>query len=130
MIRSIAALLVAAGVLATAPAPAQQPYPSRAVTLLTPFQPGPGPDLYLRPLFNKVSEQIGQVVIHDVRTGGGGSLVLVQAMRAAPDGYTMTIVTNSNLIQRHLTPSTSPDIVDFAHITRLSLSGATLVVSA
>src|SRR4051812_24336721 len=114
-------ILAAVAVLGPTLAGAQQPWPSRALTLLTPFQPGPGPDLYLRPLFNKVGEQVGQVVIHDVRTGGGGALVLQQALRAAPDGHTMTVVTNSNLIQRHLTPAISPDIVDFAHITRLSL---------
>ncbi len=123
-------ILAAAALCTAAAAHAQQPWPARALTLLTPFQPGPGPDLYLRPLFNKVAEQVGQVVVHDVRTGGGGALVLQQLLRAAPDGYTMTVVTNSNLIQRHLTPAISPDIVDFAHITRLSLSGATLVVAA
>ncbi len=128
MIGWMIALFALAGAV---PALAQQPsYPSKPVSLLTPFPPGPGPDLYLRPLFNKVSEQIGQVIVHDVRTGAGGTLVLQQALRAAPDGYAMTIVTNSNLIQRQLTPGIAPDIVNFAHISRLSLSGATLVVSS
>jgi tripartite-type tricarboxylate transporter receptor subunit TctC len=111
-------------------ASAQPSWPVKALSLLTPFQPGPGPDLYLRPLFTKVGEQLGQVVVHDVRTGGGGTLVLQQLMRANPDGHAMAVVTNSNLIQRQLTPAITPDIVDFAHISRLSLSGATLVVSA
>lgn len=80
------------------PALSQQPWPSRSLALFTPFNPGPGPDLYLRPLMAKVGEQIGQVIINDVRAGGGGALVLVQAARAAPDGHTLVVVTNSNLI--------------------------------
>ncbi len=129
MKRFIAAALAALA-LGIAPAAAQQPWPARTIVLLTPFSPGPGPDLYLRPLMAKIGEQVGQTVVNDVRAGGGGALVLQQAARAAPDGYTLVVVTNSNLIQRHLRPDTSYDPVEFAHVSRLSLSGATLVVSA
>ena len=112
------------------PASAQQPWPAHNLSLLTPFQAGPGPDLYLRPLMAKISEQIGQVIVNDVRVGGGGALVLVQAARAAPDGHTLVVVTNSNLIQRHLQPESTQNPVDFAHISRLSLAPAVLVISA
>ncbi|MFM9966928.1 MAG: Bug family tripartite tricarboxylate transporter substrate binding protein [Burkholderiales bacterium] len=109
---------------------AQQPWPARNLNMLTPFSPGPGPDLYLRPLMAKVGEQIGQVIVNDHRVGAGGALVLAQAARAAPDGHTLVVVTNSNLIQRHLRPEGTPDMIDFAHISRLSLAPALLVISA
>jgi tripartite-type tricarboxylate transporter receptor subunit TctC len=111
---------------------AQSPpnWPARNLTLLTPFAPGPGPDLYLRPLMAKVGEQIGQVIVNDHRVGSGGALVLQIAQRAAPDGHTLVVTTNSNLIQRHLRPDNTPDSTEFAHITRLSLAPAVLVVSA
>jgi tripartite-type tricarboxylate transporter receptor subunit TctC len=121
--------LFALALLLAAQVHAQQPWPSRTITFFTPFPPGPGPDLYLRPLLNKVGEQIGQTIIHDVRVGGAGALGLQQAVRAAPDGHTLTIVTNAHLIQRHLIPG-FPDIVDMGHISRVSLTGAVLVVAA
>lgn len=121
-------LAVTLGMAATASA--QQAWPARSLSLLTPFQAGPGPDLYLRPLMAKIGEQIGQVIVNDVRIGGGGALVLQQAARAAPDGHTLVVVTNSNLIQRHLRPENTQDPVDFAHISRLSLAPAVLVISA
>ena len=112
------------------PALAQTQWPTRSLAMLTPFLPGPGPDLYLRPLMAKVGEQIGQIIVNDVRVGGGGALVLAQAARAAPDGHTLVVVTNSNLIQRHLRPENTHDAVDFAHVSRLSLAPALLVISA
>src|SRR5512141_2231588 len=121
--------LFALALLIAAQAHAQQPWPSRAITFLTPFPPGPGPDLYMRPLLNKVGAQLGQTIIHEVRIGGAGALALQQAARSAPDGYTFTIVTNAHLIQRHLIP-TIPDIVEMAHVSRISLTGAVLVVAA
>ena len=128
--RSMLCLLLTTVLCIAVPALAQQPWPSRSLSLLTPFNPGPGPDLYLRPLMAKVSEQIGQVIVHDHRAGAGGALVLAQAARAAPDGHTLVVITNSNLIQRHLRPENTPDGVEFAHITRLSLAPAVLVLSA
>jgi tripartite-type tricarboxylate transporter receptor subunit TctC len=116
--------------LAAPPAAAQQPWPSRTVNLLTAFPPGPGPDLYLRPLMAKVSEQIGQTIVNDVRVGGGGSLVLQFAMRAPTDGHTLTVITNSNLIQRHLRNDSGYEPTEFVHISRLSLAPALLLVSS
>lgn len=128
--RPIPCLISTVMLLLWGAAAAQQPWPSRSLSLLTPFNPGPGPDLYLRPLMAKVGEQIGQVIVNDHRVGGGGALVLVQAARAAPDGHTLVVVTNSNLIQRHLRPENTQDPVDFAHVSRLSLAPAVLVISA
>lgn len=128
--RSNLCLIFAATLGLAVPAMAQQPWPSRSLSLLTPFNPGPGPDLYLRPLMTKVGEQIGQTIVNDHRIGGGGALVLAQAARAASDGHTLVVITNSNLIQRHLRPESTHDAVEFAHISRLSLAPAVLVVSA
>jgi tripartite-type tricarboxylate transporter receptor subunit TctC len=128
--RPLSHLILTALLAIATPVLAQQQWPQRSLAMLTPFSPGPGPDLYLRPLMAKVSEQIGQIIVNDVRAGAGGALVLVQAARAAPDGHTLVVVTNSNLIQRHLRPENTQDPVEFAHITRLSLAPALLVISA
>ncbi|MSQ52461.1 MAG: tripartite tricarboxylate transporter substrate binding protein [Betaproteobacteria bacterium] len=128
--KSTLCLLLTAALSFSGSALAQAQWPTRSLNLLTPFTPGPGPDLYLRPLMAKVGEQIGQVIVNDVRVGGGGALVLTQAARAAPDGHTLVVITNSNLIQRHLRPEGTHDAVDFAHVSRLSLAPALLVISA
>ena len=76
MFRTIALLGATLVLAGSAPAAAQAPWPARTINLLTPFAPGPGPDLYLRPLTARLSEQLGQAVLNDVRTGGGGTLVI------------------------------------------------------
>ena len=126
MIRKLFALAL----LIATQAYAQQPWPSRTMTFFTPFAPGPGPDIYLRPLLTKVGEQLGQTIVHDVRIGGAGTIAIVQAARSAPDGYTFTLITNAHVIQRHLMRDAIPDVVGMAHISRISLTGATLVVSS
>jgi len=40
------------------------------------FAPGPGPDLYIRPLMQKISEQIRQTIIIEAKVGAGGAIAL------------------------------------------------------
>ncbi len=131
MAASIAHFAAAASlVVASAAAMAQpQTYPVKPLVLLTPFAPGPGPDLYMRPLSTKLGEQLGQTVVLESKIGAGGALAVLQAARAAPDGYTITVVTNANLIQPLVQPSIGYDAVaELAHIIRLNASSSVLVV--
>jgi len=103
-------------------------FPAKAIMLISPFPAGGGPDAYLRPLAMKLTEQIGQSVLIDNRAGGGGALMMPQLARAAADGHTVGVVTNSTLIQKHVQPAHAYDpIADFAQITRL-VTGVTVLV--
>ncbi|MES2185200.1 MAG: tripartite tricarboxylate transporter substrate binding protein [Pseudomonadota bacterium] len=83
----LAALCCAA---ATTPVSAQPAdYPSRPVTIVTPFAAGSGPDAVLRLVTEKLSRQWGQRVLIDNKPGGGGFIAIDTAGRAAPDGYTL-----------------------------------------
>lgn len=125
--KNLAAMLLLA--LSNAAAFAQ--YPSRIITLISPFPAGGGPDAYLRPLAVKLAEQLGQSVIIDNRAGGGGALMMPQLARATPDGHTIGVMTNSILIQKHLQPVLAYDpIGDFAQVTRLITGAPVLVVTA
>jgi len=64
-------------------------FPSKPVTLITPFAAGSGPDAVLRLVSDKLSRLWNQRVVVDNKPGGGGFIAIDQARRAAPDGYTL-----------------------------------------
>jgi len=72
-----------------------QSYPAKAVRIVVPQAPGAQSDLFTRLLGQKLSESLGQPVISDPRPGAGGSIGAELAARAAPDGYTLLMGTNS-----------------------------------
>lgn len=80
------ALLAGAGAHAQ---PAAADFPSKPVTLVTPFAAGSGPDAVLRLVSDKLSRLWNQRVVIDNKPGGGGFIAIEQARRAAPDGYTL-----------------------------------------
>jgi tripartite-type tricarboxylate transporter receptor subunit TctC len=64
-------------------------YPNRPIRLILPIAPSGGSDLTARALAPKLIESLGQQVIIDNRPGGGGTVGMTLAARAAPDGYTL-----------------------------------------
>ena len=90
MFRMIGAMLLG---LAAASAPhavaAQAWQPTKPITIVIPFPPGPGLDLVARMVGDRLSAQIGQPVVYENRTGASGSIAAEYVARAAPDGYTL-----------------------------------------
>ena len=79
-------------VLALAAGAAAADYPDRPIRLIVPFPPGGSNDVVGRLIAKVLSEKIGQQVFVDNR-GGAGSMIGTEALaKAAPDGYTLGIV--------------------------------------
>src|SRR5690606_11932381 len=70
---------------------AAQTYPAKAIRMVIPFPPGGATDLLGRLVGQKLSERVGQPVVAENRTGGGGNIGAEYVVKAAPDGYTVMI---------------------------------------
>jgi tripartite-type tricarboxylate transporter receptor subunit TctC len=70
-----------------------QTYPDKPLRVIHGFAAGGGADIFLRTVLPKFSENLGQQIVVDYRTGAGGNLAMEAAARAAPDGYTLLMGT-------------------------------------
>ena len=86
------ASVIALVVLCAAPAQAQN-YPAKPVHILVPYAPGGITDIASRIVGAKLTEAWGQEVVVDNRPGGNGFIAMTAGAKAAPDGYTLVMVT-------------------------------------
>jgi hypothetical protein len=73
-------------------------YPNRPIRFIVPFPPGGSTDTYSRIIGVKLSEALGQQLVMDNRAGAGGALGAELAAKAVPDGYTIFLGQDGNLV--------------------------------
>ncbi len=73
-------------------------YPAKPIRLIALSSPGSGPDVVGRLLGARFTEAMGQQVIVDTRPGASGIIGAEIAAKAAPDGYTLVIITSQATI--------------------------------
>src|SRR6516225_11164731 len=78
-----------------------QTYPSRPITLIVPYPPGGGVDAMGRMVAQKLSSALGQQVIIENRPGAGAVIGMRAAAKAAPNGYTLVMMTTGVSLPHH-----------------------------
>ena len=73
------------------PAHSQPTYPSRPIKIIAPVQPGGGVDLVARTVADRLSPVLGQPIVVENQSGGGGIVGSMATARALPDGYTLMV---------------------------------------
>jgi tripartite-type tricarboxylate transporter receptor subunit TctC len=68
-------------------------YPSRPITIVVPFSAGGATDVIARVLADRMGKSFGQSIIVENVTGAAGSIGVARVVRAAPDGYTLSVGT-------------------------------------
>ena len=87
----VAAVVATIGVLNAAPHADAQSFPSRPVTIIVPYPAGGPTDTIARLLGDRMRASLGQTVVIENVAGAGGNIGVGRVVRAAPDGYTISI---------------------------------------
>lgn len=131
---TLAAGIAAALALAAPAAFAQTAakYPAKALTFVVPFAAGSATDQIARALGQAITQETGQAVVVENKGGASGMLAAQGVARAAADGYTVLITTNTtHAANEHLYKKLPYDPVkDFAPVTGLGKGGQVLVVNS
>jgi tripartite-type tricarboxylate transporter receptor subunit TctC len=118
----VAALLLSAPALPLA-AHAQQ-WPTRLITIISPYPPGGTNDIVGRLFAEKLAVKLGQPIIVDNRPGAAGIVGSLAASRAEPDGYTLLMANNGALVVQPLVSSQAKydAVTSFTPIVRLAVA--------
>ena len=108
-----------------------QDFPNKPIKLIVPFPPGGPNDIIARVVGQRMSELIKQPVVIDNRGGQGGVLGTDAVAKAAPDGYTIGIVSASSLVINPTMEKVPYDVArDFAPVTLVTTVPEMLVVAS
>jgi len=107
-----------------------QAYPTRPVRVVVGYAPGIAPDVTARLVAQSLSERLGQQVNVENRLGAGSNIAAETVVRAAPDGYTLLLMTVTNAVNATLYKGLHFDIVrDIAPIVLTFRAPNVLVVN-
>jgi tripartite-type tricarboxylate transporter receptor subunit TctC len=128
-IRSLVLTLSLVSSLVAAPALAQS-YPAKPVRIIVPFAAGGPADVYARFMAQRLQEALGQSFVIDNRPGAGSVIGTDAVAKAAPDGYTLLLMSNAHTVNESLIPNKPFQLMrDFVPIAPLNYSDLVLVAN-
>jgi tripartite-type tricarboxylate transporter receptor subunit TctC len=114
---AVAALALQALTLSGA---AAQDFPTRRITLIVPYAPGGQGDFIGRLVTQRLSERFGQAIVIENRPSVTGNVGVIAGSRAAPDGYTLTLISNQNLVSNLVEQGSFNLVRDMIPVSKLA----------
>jgi tripartite-type tricarboxylate transporter receptor subunit TctC len=114
--------------LALTIAAAAQDYPTKPIRLIIPFAPGGSVDIVARLVATKLGDRLGQQVMADNRGGAGGIIATELAAKAAPDGYTLLLVSLAHAVNPWVYKINYDPIRSLAFVASLGNGASVLTV--
>lgn len=108
---------------------ADAPYPVKPIRLIVPFATGGGTDIVSRVMAQKIGDILKQPVVVDNRGGAGGVIGMEMTVRAAPDGYTMGIISGSIATTAACCALPYDPVRDIAPVSMIAETGYLLTVN-
>ena len=121
--------MAASLLFALAPNASADDYPNRPVRLIIPFPPGGSNDVVGRLVAQQLSVKLGQQVYVDNRGGAGGTIGTEACANAAPDGYTICIISIAHAVNPALYTLKYDPIKSFTPISIFATGPNVLVVN-
>ena len=126
---SVALLIASVALPALAATPDAALYPVKPIRLVVPFAPAGSADALARTIQPALSEALGQTLVIDNRPGASSTIGTDMAAKAAPDGYTLVLITTTHTVNPSLYAKLPYDAVgDFAAISLVVSQPNILVV--
>ena len=122
-------LLMGTGIFLSQQAHAQN-YPTRPVKIIVPFATGGPADNYARFMAQRLQDSLGQTFVVDNKPGAGSVIGTDLAAKAAPDGYTLLLMSNTQTVNETLIPNKPYGLMkDFVGVAPINYSDLVLVVN-
>jgi tripartite-type tricarboxylate transporter receptor subunit TctC len=127
LLRPLIAAAMCIGFFA-APAGAQT-YPNKPVKIIVPFAAGGPADNYARFIGQRLQDALGQSFVVEDKPGGGSVIGTDAAAKAAPDGYTLLLMSNTHTVNETLLKNKPFELMrDFVPVAPINSSDLVLVV--
>jgi tripartite-type tricarboxylate transporter receptor subunit TctC len=130
MVAALASLaFIGTGIFLSQQAHAQN-YPNRPVKIVVPFATGGPADNYARFMAQRLQDSLGQTFVVDNKPGAGSVIGTDLAAKAAPDGYTLLLMSNTQTVNETLIPNKPYGLMkDFVGVAPINYSDLVLVVN-